>query len=86
MPIYEYQCNACGHKMEAFQSISEAALLTCPECKKDKLDKLISASGFHLKGTGWYKTDYSPTKANKDKSASVPKTEPAAKDTGDKKA
>ena len=87
MPIYEYQCNACGHKMEAFQKISEAPLLTCPECQKDKLDKLISASGFHLKGSGWYKTDYSPTKTKKDKSSST-NTEaatPAPKDTGDKK-
>ena len=70
MPIYEYQCNACGHKMEAFQKISEAPLLTCPECKKDKLDKLISAAGFQLKGSGWYKTDYSPTKKDKPSSTS----------------
>lgn len=58
MPIYEYQCNACGHRLEAFQTISEATLTLCPECHKDALQKLISASSFQLKGTGWYATDF----------------------------
>jgi putative FmdB family regulatory protein len=58
MPIYEYQCAACGHQMEAMQKISEDALKTCPECHKESLQKLISAAGFQLKGTGWYATDF----------------------------
>ena len=58
MPIYEYQCNACGHSMEAFQSMSEAPLTDCPACHKPLLQKLISAAGFQLKGTGWYVTDF----------------------------
>lgn len=58
MPIYEYQCGACGHQLEAFQKMSEAPLLECPECKSAALQKLVSASGFQLKGTGWYVTDF----------------------------
>ena len=58
MPTYEYQCFACGHVFEAVQRMSDEALKTCPECHKDELKRLISATAFHLKGTGWYKTDY----------------------------
>ncbi len=58
MPIYEYQCEACGHKFEALQKISDAPLKDCPECGKPALNKLISAAGFRLKGGGWYETDF----------------------------
>jgi putative FmdB family regulatory protein len=58
MPIYEYQCQACGHEMEAWQKISDQPLRKCPECGKMKLQKLISAVGFRLKGGGWYETDF----------------------------
>jgi len=58
MPIYEYQCGSCDHRMEALQKISDDALTTCPECGKETLNKLISASGFRLKGDGWYETDF----------------------------
>jgi len=58
MPIYEYQCTLCGHQLEAFQKISDAPLKECPECHKEALQKLISAAGFQLKGTGWYATDF----------------------------
>ncbi len=58
MPIYEYQCQSCGHGYEALQKFSEAALTECPACKKPELKKKISASGFRLKGAGWYETDF----------------------------
>ena len=58
MPIYEYQCQACQHEMEALQKMSDPALVDCPECKADKLVKKISAAGFRLKGGGWYETDF----------------------------
>ncbi len=58
MPIYEYQCNACGHRLEAMQKISETPLSECPECGQPSLAKLVSASGFRLKGGGWYETDF----------------------------
>jgi putative FmdB family regulatory protein len=57
MPIYEYQCAACGRVVEKWQKISEEPLTTCPSCGGD-LSKLISSCSFHLKGGGWYVTDY----------------------------
>lgn len=58
MPIYEYQCTACEHKLEALQKFSDEPLLECPECDKPDLKKLISAASFRLKGGGWYETDF----------------------------
>jgi putative FmdB family regulatory protein len=65
MPIYEYQCQSCGHEHEALQKLSAEPLLICPACSKPELMKKISAAGFRLKGTGWYETDFkSGTKKN----------------------
>lgn len=58
MPLYEYQCTKCGVIEEVIQKFSDPPLTTCPHCS-GKMDKLISQSSFHLKGTGWYVTDYS---------------------------
>jgi len=58
MPIYEYQCGACGHTLETLQKISEPPLTTCPACGAEALKKLISAAAFRLKGGGWYETDF----------------------------
>lgn|SRR5690554_5843632 len=58
MPIYEYQCKECGNRIEALQKMSDAPLLTCPQCQQDTLSKLVSASSFRLKGGGWYETDF----------------------------
>ena len=58
MPIYEYQCQECGHKLEVMQRITEDPLKTCPSCSEDRLKKLISKVAFQLKGTGWYETDF----------------------------
>ncbi len=58
MPLYEYQCTQCGEIEEAIQKFSDAPLSTCRHCA-GQLNKLISQSSFHLKGTGWYVTDYS---------------------------
>ena len=58
MPIYEYQCTKCKHKMEALQKMSERPLLDCPNCGRPSLSKLISAVSFRLKGGGWYETDF----------------------------
>lgn len=55
MPIYEYQCASCGQKTEVIQKISDALLQHCEACGKDSLEKLISATHFQLKGSGWYK-------------------------------
>ncbi len=58
MPIYEYQCNACGHVFDVLQKMSEDPLTYCPECGKPELRKLLSAPNFRLKGGGWYETDF----------------------------
>ena len=58
MPIYEYRCAACGHHLEALQKMSEAPLRKCPDCGKSQLRRLVSASQFRLKGSGWYETDF----------------------------
>ena len=58
MPIYEYQCTACGEITEALQKISDAPLTDCPACGAAALRKKISAVAFRLKGSGWYETDF----------------------------
>ena len=58
MPIYEYQCQACGNEHEALQKMSADPLVMCPACSEPELKKKISAAGFRLKGSGWYETDF----------------------------
>jgi putative FmdB family regulatory protein len=76
MPIYEYRCTACQHKLEALQKFSDAQLTVCPQCGRDALTKLVSAAGFHLKGSGWYQTDFKNSG-----SKPAPKPEAAAGET-----
>jgi putative FmdB family regulatory protein len=81
MPIYEYRCAACGQVLEKWQKFSDEPLKTCPACS-GPLSKLISSCAFHLKGSGWYATDYSgscrgagaPSQAAKE--AAAPSGEP----------
>ncbi len=77
MPIYEYECTKCGRIEEVLQKFSDKPLTTCKHCS-GKLHKLISHSTFHLKGSGWYVTDYagkgkdkSPAKDHKTKASSA---------------
>jgi putative FmdB family regulatory protein len=58
MPIYEYQCQSCGHELEKIQRMSDAHLTDCPDCGKPELQRKVSAAGFRLKGGGWYETDF----------------------------
>ena len=58
MPIYEYQCQSCGHKLEKLQRINDEPLKDCPDCDKAELRRLVSVAGFRLKGAGWYETDF----------------------------
>ncbi|MEZ5562270.1 MAG: zinc ribbon domain-containing protein [Gammaproteobacteria bacterium] len=64
MPIFDYQCEACGHHFDILQKAGEGVLRKCPECGKLKLRKLLSAPSFHLKGGGWYKNPPSEAKAD----------------------
>lgn len=76
MPIYEYGCENCGHVEEIFQKISDDPLSECPKCH-GRIKKLMSMNTFHLKGSGWYVTDYAS------KSSSSPSS-PAAKSSESK--
>jgi len=58
MPIYEYQCTHCDHRLEVIQKIADDPLVDCPACNHANLQKLISAASFRLKGGGWYETDF----------------------------
>ncbi len=58
MPIYEYRCESCEHKLEKLQRMSDGDLVDCPECKQPALKRLVSAAAFRLKGSGWYETDF----------------------------
>ncbi len=59
MPTYDYQCDACGHEFELFQRISEEPLKKCPQCKKNKLQRLFgTGAAVVFKGSGFYQTDY----------------------------
>jgi putative FmdB family regulatory protein len=58
MPIYEYRCSLCGQEHEVLQKVSEPPLVDCPSCGKPGLQKLLTAAGFQLKGSGWYATDF----------------------------
>src|SRR5438094_9489849 len=75
MPIYEYRCKQCGHQEEFLQKASEPALTKCPACGKATFQKLLSAAGFQLKGTGWYATDFKKSAEKKPEAKLETKTE-----------
>src|SRR5262245_1034352 len=59
MPTYDYECDACGHKFELFQNMSDPVQKKCPECKKMKLRRLFgTGAALVFKGSGFYTTDY----------------------------
>ena len=58
MPIYDYQCNSCGHKAEVMRKISAANVEACPQCGAEAFSKQLSAPSFQLSGSGWYATDF----------------------------
>jgi putative FmdB family regulatory protein len=67
MPIYEYRCGKCGFQKEYLQRLNEPPLTKCPECGKRTFNKMVTAAGFQLKGTGWYATDFKNSGNNKSK-------------------
>jgi len=58
MPIYEYRCSGCGHQQEFLQKLSDAPITKCTACGHETFSKMLTAAGFHLKGSGWYATDF----------------------------
>jgi putative FmdB family regulatory protein len=78
MPIYEYECQKCGHTLEALQKFSDKPLRECPECGKHQLKRLVSAPLFRLAGSGWYETDFKSDKERKRNLHEKGEKEPAA--------
>ena len=72
MPIYEYRCGSCGSQKEHLQKMSDPQLTTCPACGKESYSKMLSAAGFHLKGSGWYATDFKGGNKTAPKAESTP--------------
>ncbi|MDA8124259.1 MAG: zinc ribbon domain-containing protein [Deltaproteobacteria bacterium] len=83
MPIYEYKCNKCGKEFEMFQGISDPAAKSCKFCK-GSVRKMMSLSTFHLKGSGWYATDYGGKKAPAADKKAEAKTESASAPAAEK--
>jgi putative FmdB family regulatory protein len=87
MPLYEYECRTCHARLEVIQRFADAPKKRCPDCG-GRLAKLISRSGFVLKGGGWYANDYSsapPSKTGKGEASEGSSSEPPPEKTGDKK-
>jgi putative FmdB family regulatory protein len=81
MPTYDFQCDACGHEFEKFQSMTAKPIRKCPECGKNKVRRLIGTGGGILfKGSGFYQTDYRSSKYHEaaKKDTAAPKECPAA--------
>lgn len=88
MPTYDYECKACGHKFEKFQSITAQPIRKCPDCKTNQAKRLIGmGAGIIFKGSGFYQTDYRSSSYNeaakKDKAATS--GESASSDSSAKK-
>ena len=76
MPTYDYECDACGHEMELFQSITEDPVKKCPNCKKNKLRRLFgTGAAIMFKGSGFYETDYRSDSYKKAAAADKKKSE-----------
>ncbi|MGH9464182.1 MAG: FmdB family zinc ribbon protein [Thermoanaerobaculia bacterium] len=67
MPIYEYQCAACGERLERLQKLGDPPPVACPACGARRLERLVSSPAFQFKGSGWYVTDYARQGADKGK-------------------
>ncbi len=80
MPTYDYECDACGHKFEHYQGINDEVLKKCPECKKNKLRRLLGMGGAVMfKGSGFYQTDYRSDSYRKAQAADKPAGDSSSK-------
>ena len=73
MPIYDFQCTSCGHKLELLRKISDPSTTTCPNCNQETFSKMLSAPSFQLSGSGWYATDFKDKKPTKSSADASPK-------------
>ena len=87
MPIYEYECEACGNRFELIQKFSDPLVEICPKCGERKVHKLLSSPAIKFKGTGWYITDYAKKgggESESSKSGDKSEANPADKSGADK--
>lgn len=85
MPLYEYQCDACGHRFERIQKFSDPLVAVCPKCG-GPVQKLFSSPAFQFKGSGWYVTDYAkPSDSEKEKRSAGDGTAPEKPEKPEKK-
>lgn len=85
MPLYEWECDVCSHRFELIQKFSDAPVEKCPKCG-GTVHKLQSAPAFHLKGTGWYATDYAKKDQSEGAKSENGTTDPKEAATGTKDA
>lgn len=83
MPIYEYECEECGAQAEVLQKFSDPPISECESCHGN-MKKLISHNTFHLKGTGWYVTDYAGKSPSSNEPSRTPETRCEASNSGEK--
>jgi putative FmdB family regulatory protein len=83
MPLYEYECGACGARFEQIQKFSDPPIEVCPNCGERKVQKLLSSPAIQFKGSGWYITDYA-RKGGKETDAG-PKESKESKESGESK-
>ena len=83
MPIYEYRCEACGHRLDALQKIADDPLTDCPSCSEAALRRLVSAPNFRLAGKGWYETDFKSDKETRRNLADRPEESSAGQEQGE---
>jgi putative FmdB family regulatory protein len=83
MPIYEYKCLKCRNEFESMQKFSDAPLKRCPSCG-GPVKRLISRSSFHLKGSGWYMTDYAKKNSPSDTAESKGTSDTVGESTASK--
>ena len=84
MPLYEYQCDACGARFELIRKFSDPPLTVCPTCGVEPVRKLFSSPAFQFKGSGFYATDYGRKTGEKDR-GTVPAGESGGESKGDTK-
>ena len=84
MPLYEYECDACGRRFEVIQKYSDAPVEVCRECGKGPVRRLLSSPAIQFKGSGWYITDYAK-KGTTDATTPAAKTDTAKTETKETK-
>jgi putative FmdB family regulatory protein len=82
MPLYEYECDACGQRYELIRKFSESELDACTRCGKGPVRRLMSSPAIQFKGTGWYITDYSSKGKAGTESSSATKGDSKKSDSG----